>query len=65
MISKTLLLLSFAAAVVLSSLFTGCAAPPAGDGDADIDSRVISPDPYQQQAARQEAISRQQRSLMR
>lgn len=59
---KTFALLNLVAACAPSTLFAGCAAaPPSGDSG----SSYLTPDPYQKQINRQEAISRQQRSLMR
>ena len=58
---KLLILLNLSAVCLLSSILSGCVSSEGSSGDAAYSGQ----DPYQKQMARQEAISRQQRSLMR
>jgi hypothetical protein len=60
---KLFILLNLSAVCLLSSMLSGCVASPSpSSGEV---GGIYGQDPYQKQIARQEAISRQQRSLMR
>lgn len=57
MIFNRMVLLNIAAAGILACVFAGCASAPSSGA-------YVPPDPYVQKVELQEAISRQQRSLM-